>query len=217
MTPPPLGGNSPQGLAAAWLARLEERVPRGRLLWIITAILLLGAIASGAAGVYGPWQQRKHQLELRFAEEQQRSELLSTIDLQNRQIKGQEEKILLQGGPTVLTREVTRVASKTNFQIESVAPRPDLSFGPYTRYQIQVVATAHYLDVLRFLQAIERQEPLLKVEHCEVGTPLQETRPYGSYGRAGSAPVQPISLEGSRQKVTLLISTFSRRGGGTAP
>jgi Tfp pilus assembly protein PilO len=156
-------------------------------------------------------------LELRFAEEQQRSELLSTIDLQNGELKKQEKKILLQGGAPVLTSEVSRLASQTNFQIESVAPEPDLSLGPYTRHQIQVVATGKYVDLLRFLHTIEQHEPLLKVEHCEVGTPPQEGRGYSPYGRGSAAPARTFSVDESRQKATILISAFSRRGGEVAP
>lgn len=160
----------------------------------------------GVTGIQKPWQARRYQLEQRHAEEQQRFDLLSAIRIQKAQLEKYEERALLEGGASVLTSEITRLASKAGVQIESLAPESEVPLGPYTRSQIRLSATSTFPDLLKFLRSLEDHNPLLKLDQLEMGE-SSETSTYRTAATEKEAHFQ----ETDRQKARLLISAFSRR------
>ena len=116
---------------------------------------------------------------------------------------------MMQGGTPFLTSEISRLASKFGLEIESVVPQPDLPVGPYLRSQIRVIANATFFDLLDFLRSLEKSEPLFKVDLLEIGTPTA-----GGPGRGAEKEAIPSLhfLENPRQRISMLISGFSRKG-----
>ena len=114
-------------------------------------------------------------------------DLLSEIGIQRQYLESQEKAVLLQGGASTLMGEVSRLATRMNMKVESIAPQPDISWGPYRRLQVRVVATASYSDLLRFARVLERHEVLFKLDQVEIDGLLSD-----------------------RQKVVLLISGLSK-------
>jgi Tfp pilus assembly protein PilO len=181
----------------------------------------------GIRGIQAPWQQQRQQLERRYKEEVQRSELLSTILSQGSQLKKQEGELLLQGGLSLLTGEVMRLASKAGLQVESVGPQPEVQIGPYTRFQIQLVASSNFTDLLGFLRFLEQEGTLLEVDRLEIGEAssprteglnLARPAPSGKEGSSWEAEMKSLFQEEGRQvgshrrKVQIYISAFGRKG-----
>ncbi len=185
-----------------------ERIGRSQRIGLLSGALLLAALWVGTVGIYRPWAQNRSRLTEQIREEEERAELLSTIATQRGQLLDQQKKVLLPGGASGLTSEVSRLASQTGMQIESVAPQPQLSFGPYTQFQIQVVASTTTRQLLQFLRLLENHGSFLRVDQCEVGTP---PIPGGSGTERGPIPLQ----ESNPQRVALWISAFLRREGET--
>lgn len=204
---------TPPSSSRRW-ASIEDRIPRTQLLWVLTIGIGLATMGVGMVGIHTPWREKLSDLEQKYQEELKRQELLSTLRFQITQLKKQEEKIAFQGGTPALTSEVSRLGTQASLQIESVVPQPEVSFGPYTQYQIRVIATSTFSDLLHFLRLLDQQKSLLKVDTIEVGEPSWAEASYG-YEPAGRFEQRPKALEDletDQHRTIFLISAFSHRG-----
>ncbi len=186
---------------------LSEQIPRMQKLLIMTLGIAVLTGAGGMVAIQKPWLEQRRLLLDRRKQEQERSALLAAIQRQAGQLEKQKQTVLLQGGTSILISEVSRLASKSGLQIESVMPKAEVHFGPFTKFQIEVEATSNLQGLLNFLSALERHEPLLKVDRLEAGEMLSEetTRSLGAGGESAPLPAQ------ERQGTTLLISAFSQQ------
>ncbi len=189
-----------------------EQLPQPQRMVLLTIAVFLVTGIIGVTVIYTSWQHQRTQLQRQYQEEQQRADLLSAIRGQEERLTEKEKKLLLPtGGTSVLTGEVSRLASQNGIAIDSITPQSDIAFGPYTRFQIQVLATARFQDLFQFLSALEQERPLLKIDQVEIGAPTQQTQEsYRGFNRPeeGNSPPKPDD----RQKTKLLISAFSRHG-----
>ena len=130
---------------------LGSLIAPGQQLWLASAGIALLTLGLGVALSQNPWQEQRQRMASRTSEQQQRLELLQVLETQSRAIRKQEEGILLEGGTPVLTSQLSRLAKETGVEIDSVTPRPETSMPPYTKYQIEVVATANLRKLTDFL------------------------------------------------------------------
>jgi len=186
---------------------LSEQIPRMQKLLIITLGIAVLTGAGGMAAIQKPWLEQRRLLLDRRKQEQEKSTLLSAIQRQAGQLEKQKKTVLLQGGTSILISEVSRLASKSSLQIESVMPKTEVNFGPFTQFQIEVEATSNLQGLLSFLSALERHEPLLKIDRLEAGEILSEETARPSEADGESAPLPSHE----RQRTTLLISAFSQQ------
>jgi Tfp pilus assembly protein PilO len=185
-----------------------ERIPRVQRMLLLVAIVLVATIMIGMSVIYTPWQQRRMTLMQQYSDEVQRASVIAAIKSQEEQLAAREKSFLLESGETpALTSEVTRIASRMGVAIESVIPQTEMRIGSYTKLQIRVVATAAYSDLVRFINELEKHEPLLKIDALEVGD--SGGRPNEDVYRRPETPSGGTSLSMDRQKVRLLISAFA--------
>ena len=196
MSPPP----KQESGSSIRLSQLLNRLSRKQRLGFISAGILLATLLIGLTQIYTPWQQRLAELQRQYRQEQERGEILLGIGHQRKTIQKQEEKILFQGGTPGLTGEISRLASDANFQIESVVPQPEASFGPYTKIQVAVSATSSFQDLLQFVRLLEDHTPILKIEHLELSQLKTEAT-------QDTKPSEPIE-----RRSELIISAYSRPG-----
>ncbi len=200
----------PSGVWLGNLGQWLERIPRKQMQWGMTAGIFLLAASVGLIGIQQPWQKRRQQMGRQLQEEGERSRLLSTFNQQGSELKTKEEQLLLVGGTSVLTSEISRLASQAGLQIESVVPQPESTWEGYGRSQIQVAATATFTDLMRFLRLLERHRPALKLDRVEIGesfpTGGRRSSPAGQEG-----PLPGVGISGT-QKIQLVISAFSGQG-----
>ncbi len=183
------------------ISGLIERIPRAQRLWFLTAILLFLTAFIGFSAIYTPWQQNHQRLERDCTDEEERANLLQTITRQGKKLKQQEKTFLMgTGGTSALTGQVSHIASATGIHIESVIPQNEVPFGPYTKFQIQILATSSFQELVGFLQAIEKDQPILQIDQVSIENLLRESQ---EGAEAASA---------DRQKAKLLISGFAKRG-----
>ena len=185
-----------------------ERIPRVQRVMLLVFLVLVGTVLVGVSMIYTPWQQKRAEMERLYGEELQRANIISTIKNQEEQLANREKFFLLESGETsVLTSEITRIASKTGVAIESVVPQNDARIGSYTKLQIRVVGAAVFSDLLRFIYALEKHEPVLKIDQLEIGDVphLQSDEVY----RRPDASQASTTRSTDRQKVKLLISAFT--------
>lgn len=199
----------PSSPLSSLLSRMGTRVPPAqRTTFMILAVVGI-VLFIGMRGIFTPWQNKRRLLTEQLSQEKEKLNLLFSIQAQMEQLKKEEENILLpNGGTPTLTSEATRLASQTGLEIESVVPQPEIAFGPYTRSQIEITATAGFSSLLPFLHAIEKHTPLLKIDSLTiVSTSLQEKTSRMSYPLKEEAPG---ITQRDRQKVTVSISAYSR-------
>lgn len=197
---------------AAWQEQIGElfsRTTQTQALTFITAAFLLGALLVGFVFIQGPWAAKRQVLNTTFTEELQRSELLIQIGSSLKQTKDVEKDLLIQGETPALTSQITRLATNYGLDIESVVPRDEVVLEPYRRFQIQVVATANFRNLLLFLDAVESHRPLLMVDELEVGQPIDEAPAFtgGRPPEEGVAFPKPEEL--ARQRVRLVIAALA--------
>ncbi|MBI3318347.1 MAG: type 4a pilus biogenesis protein PilO [Candidatus Omnitrophica bacterium] len=181
----------------------------------MSASIAGGTLLLGLTMIQGPSQEKQSALQQKIKEEEERSSLLLSIHSQKGEIKRQEKRLVLEGSTADLTSAVSRLASKSGVQIESVSPQPEIDLGGYTRIQVQLTATAAFSDIVGFIHAIEQHEPLLKVEQLQVAwlKPAGGSAP-ASEAYPSKAKGPPPLPETGRQKAVLLLSAFSRTGKG---
>ena len=187
---------------------VKSQITRSQKIWLVTLGIGLTTLGIGVMGIQLPWQERRQSLAAQYNEEKERSELLLAIHRQKNELKTMEEKSLMQGGATTLTGQISQMGAQTGLQIESVAPQPELAVDPYTRYQIEIIATSNLANLLRFLRAVEDHRPLLWVEQMEIGEWVADSAP----ARIGPTQEdQPQPLQQEKQKVRFLIGAVSRQ------
>ena len=193
-----------QALLKAQLSSWGEHIPRSQKLLFISIGIVVLTGTLGMIAIQGPWAEKRHRLLEEQQQEQDRSTLLLTIQRQAAQLEKQKKMALLQGGASILISEISRLANKAGIQIDSVVPKTEVNFGPFTKLQIEVEATANLQKLLNFLNSLAKHEPLLKVDRLEVGEiPLEES----SHEEVSTPP--PAK---ENQKTTLLISAFFQQG-----
>lgn len=206
MSPPaaPIKPSSPSILAQ--INEAKSQIGRTQQLWLITLGVGILTLAAGITAIQLPWQEKRRQLTSRYSEEKERSELLAAIQRQKAELQGMEEEFLLQGGATGLTAQISDLAVQSSLQIDSVTPQPELMVEPYTRSQIEILATGRLADVLRFLRTLEEHRPLLWVEQMDLGEPPGE---FASGSETAGEEEPPP--EGKQQQVRFLIGAVARQ------
>ncbi len=200
----------------AWASKLTQ-IPPEKQLWIVSFLTLSAALGIGLFGIQSPFQQRRGELESQYGKEQRRSSVLSGLSAIKGQLDKLQSALLIQGGTPALTRQVTKLASTAGVQIDSVSPQPEMTFGPYSRVQIRLLATSTYAQLLAFLQLLEGHEPLLKIDQLEVGEPVAPAAVSRPPGAVTSPPAtRPFpdterAPSSDRQSIRLLIGAFSQR------
>lgn len=208
MSPPP----EKAGAASPLLSQLKEA--RSQITRTQRALLLGGAIfglalVAGIAVIQMPWQEQRKNLSMQVEQESERSELLLGIQRQRSELSTLEQKLLLDGGPTALTSQISRLAAEAGLRIESVTPQQELTLEPYTKYQLEVIASSNLLNLLRFIRSLENHEPQFSVDELEVGEFQSET----------SQPIIPFDTTlteqrsfqpPEQQRVRVLIGAVSR-------
>ncbi len=193
------------------LSGFLEKIPRSQQILLLSVLVMSLTVLVGITAIYTPWRERRHLLEGRYREEEQRTHLLSVLHQQEGQISKQEKTFLFTGGGTpALTREVTRLASKNGVAIESVIPQNEVPFGPYKKFQVRILATSTFPDLLNFIRALEKYRPLLKIDQLELGGGPQQK------GNTLPRLLEKTFLEGTttaplnQERAKLLISAFSQ-------
>ena len=218
MSPAPAGPR-----LSSQMEKLTSRVSRSQLLLALTVGTVLATGFLGSFFIQAPWQQQRRILENRYAEEVRRSELLTALNGLIQRLDSLEQQILLQGGTPVLTSEVTRLATTSGLQIESVAPKPEIRLSAYRTLQIEVRASAAFNNLLLFLRALETQQPLFLVSELEIQRSTYRSSTDASYPGAYSAPtpyavdttglnlIPPVEeLDPERQNLRIVVAAFSQ-------
>ena len=174
----------PEKAQTALLSQLNEarrQISQTQRIWMMNIAVLLVTGVLGVVTIQIPWQEHRQQLATQYADERERAELLQGILNQRTQLQVLEKKFLLEGGATALTGQVSRLATESGLQIESVAPQPELAVEPYIKYQIEILASSTLANVLQFLRSMETHEPLFWVDQLEIGElPGEAMRSAGS-------------------------------------
>ena len=199
-------GSSPSILSQ--ISEAKSQISRGQQLLFVTVGVGILTLAIGITMIQLPWQEKRRQLASRYSEEKERSELLVAIQRQKAELQETEEKFLLEGGATGLTGQISQLANQSGLQIDSVTPQPEVVAEPYTRFQIEILATGNLTNALRFLRSAEEHRPLLWVEQIDMGEPLGEvsSSSFSAYEEKPAA-YQP----NDQQQIRFLIGAVSRQ------
>jgi len=175
----------------------KSHINRTHQILIVTLGMGLLTLAIGILGIQLPWQEQRQRLEARYSEEKERSDLFLGLHKQRTELRKMEEKLLLEGGATVLAGQISQLAAQSGLQIESVTPEPEVLVEPYTRFQIEIMAAGNLANILKFLRAVENHRPLFWAEQMDIGAP--------------SAEAASIAKLQDPQKVRFLVGTLARQ------
>ena len=191
------------GAASSVLSQIsaaKSRINRTRQLLLVTLGMGLLTLAIGVVMIQVPWQERRRQMTFRTGEEKERSELLLVIQRQKADLKGIERTFLLKGGATGLAGQISNLAAQSGLQIDSVTPQPEVMAEPYTRFQLEILATGNLANLMRFLRTLEDHRPLLWVEQLDIGEPPTET--FSSFTAKDQQKIRLLIGAVARQKVS---------------
>lgn len=147
----------------------KSQINRTQQLLLVTLGMGILTLAIGVLMIQAPWQERRQQLTSRYGEEKDRSELLLAIQRQRADLQETERAFLLKGGATGLAGQISNLAAQSGLQIDSVTPQPEVVAEPYTRFQLEILATGNLANLMRFLRTLEDHRPLLWVEQLDIG------------------------------------------------
>ncbi|MDO8730409.1 MAG: type 4a pilus biogenesis protein PilO [Candidatus Omnitrophota bacterium] len=153
------------------ISAAKSQMGRTQQLLLVTLGVGLLTLAIGVLMIQVPWQERRQQLASRTKEENERSELLLVIQRQETELKEIESTFLLKGGATGLASQISDLAAQSGLQIDSVTPQSEVVAEPYTRFQLEILATGNLANLMRFLRTLEDHRPLLWVEQLDVEEP----------------------------------------------
>ncbi len=184
----------------------KSQITRTQQFWALTLGIGLVTLAIGIVGIQLPWQEQRQRLAVQYREEKERSDLLLELQRQRIYLQKMENQFLLQGGATVLEGQLSQLATQSGLQIESVTPQPEVVAEPYTRFQIEIIATGNLNNILQFLRTVETHRPLLWVEQMDIGAPPTEVVPMMMAPEETSANKQQ-----DQQKVRFLVGAVTRQ------
>ena len=173
----PAAGIKP-GASSSILSQIsaaKSQINRTQQLLLVTLGMGILTLAIGVLMIQVPWQERRQQLTSRTGEEKERSELLRVIQRQKADLQGIERTFLLKGGATGLASQISDLATQSGLQIDSVTPQPEIVTEPYTRFQLEILATGNLANLMRFLRTLEDHRPLLWVEQLDMEEHPTET------------------------------------------
>lgn len=170
----PIKPGSSSAFLLSQISAAQSQMNRTQQLLLITLGMGLLTLTIGFLMVQVPWQERRQQLTSRTSEEMERSDLLRVIQRQKADLQEIEREFLLKGGATGLASQISQLAAQSGLQIDSVAPYPEVVVEPYTRFQLEILATGNLANLMRFLRTLEDHRPLLWVEQLDVEDPSQE-------------------------------------------
>ena len=199
-----------QPALASQLSDIRGRVTRTQWIWLMNTGICILTLAIGFMAVQTPWQDRRRQLQSQYAEEKEQTELLWGISTQRKELQKLEKSLLLEGGTTALTSQISRLASEAGLQIESVTPQPEFPIDPYLKYQIEILANSNLVNALRFLHSIETHQPLFWVDQLEIGELLVEpstTFAGISFGQESNTAEQVSD----QHRIRLIVGALSRQ------
>ena len=157
------------------ISTVRSQIGPTQQLLLVTLGMGILTLAIGVVMIQMPWQERRQQLTSLYGEENERYELLLAIQRQKANLQEIEGAFLLKGGAPGLANEISNLANQTGLQINSIMPRPEVAADPYTRFQLEILATGNLANLIRFLKTLEDDRPLLWVEQLDMGGPLTET------------------------------------------
>ena len=196
------------GVSTSILSRVSAaklQINRTQQLLLVTLGMGLLTLAIGVLMIQMPWQERRQQLTSRTIEEKERSELLRVIQRQKADLQGLERACLLKGGATGLASQISDLATQSGLQIDSVTPRPEIVAEPYTRFQLEILATGNLANLMRFLRTLEDHRPLLWVEQLDVEEPAAETASVVTFDE------KLVFKQKDQQNIRLVIGAVDRQ------
>ena len=198
------------GAAPSILSQIGEaksQINRTQQLLLVTLGMGILTLGIGFVMIQIPWQERRQQLTALYGEEKERSELLLAIQRQKAELQGIEGKSLLKGGAPGLASQVSKLAAQCSLQIDSMTPQPEVVAGPYTRFQLEILATGNLANVILFLRTLEDCRPLLWVEQMDLGEPPTEL----SLSPFMARDEKPGFQQRDQQKIRFLIGAVARQ------
>ena len=208
MSPPPEKALS-AGPLLSQLKEARSQITRTQRALLLGAGVFGLALALGIVMIQLPWQEQRKRLGTQAQEETERAELLLAIQRQRSELSTLERKLLLEGGLTALTGQVSRLAVDAGLRIESVTPEPEAPIEPYFKYQLEVIASCNLFNLLRFIRSLENHEPQFSVDELEVGeVQADSSQPIIPFDTTLSQPqsFQPPEV----QRFRVLIGAISR-------
>lgn len=175
MTPAAPIKSSASSSILSQISAAQSQISRTQQLLLVTLGVGILTLAIGVVMIQAPWQERRQQLTSRTGEEKERSELLLSIQRQKADLQRIEGTFLLKGGAAGLASQISNLANQSGLQIDSVTPQLEVVVEPYTRFQLEILATGNLANVIRFLRTLEDHRPLLWVEQLDMGEPPAET------------------------------------------
>ena len=172
---------------------------------LVTLGMGILTLTIGVMMIQMPSQERRQQLISRYGEENERSELLLAIQRQKANLQEIEGEFLLKGGAPSLANQISNLATQSGLQINSVMPRPEVVAEPYTRFQLEILATGNLANLIRFLKTLEDHRPLFWVEQLDIGEAPTEISSFMVFDE--KSVFQPKD----QQEIRILIGAVDRQ------
>ena len=193
------------------LQEIRSRISLKQTFWLLSVGVAIATFLLGIVLIQNPWQEKERQLAGLSSEEEQRGVLLLSLRNQWKTLRAAEQDRMLVGGSPVLTSHVAGIARATGLEIESVTPQPETALPPYTKFQIEVVASAKLKNLTNFLHALEQHRPLLVANEITVQTLELSAKTGSGFNPYASQKQRSVEINKETRHIRLLISSYNRK------
>lgn len=167
-------------------AQLQNLIKKKNLL-VSIAIIALGCFA--AYNLYKMQSAKLKEIKNQIAVEEQRMGLGRELSGLNEQVSSLKQPYL-KNGPGLTIEKFNELASLTGTKILSIIPEPERSQGLYSSTLFNLKLQADYKAVSAFLDKLEAQPGMIKVEEFSL-----KLIPAGKKGPASEEQVNPNLLD----------------------
>lgn len=143
-------------------------IKKGNKLVIVSAVIIISALAIGAMFIYTPFNNKSRSLREDILKERDKNILIGRIKALNKHLKIYDKRIPEAGGVSWLLSEVSNIASKERIDVASIKPGNPEDYGLYTKLFVIVDAVSDYNQLGKFIASVESSEKFLKIESVNI-------------------------------------------------
>lgn len=154
-------------------------------------VAVIGLALGGLVGyhtIYAPQQEQARLIAVKAAQRQADQQAQDDTATLLKQIEQYRKRLPPEPEPSWLVQEVVAVGRQLGIELTTIAPDVPQETPQYTRLSVTLQFDATYHELGAFLDAIERSDAFIRVEHFDLASQRDAARERG----AGKASVQLV-------------------------
>ena len=149
-------------------AQALSRLVAGRPVPLLIGIGVFMAALIGYNALYIPQQEQVRLSQAKIVEEQATQQVQAEVTGLLSRAERYRARLPQEPDPSALVRDVVELAQRSGLQMTSITREPPEASAEFTRLSVTLQCTASYHQLGAFLDALERSDRFLQVDHLQM-------------------------------------------------